>query len=90
MKPPEPDDPMGLVGVEVPEGEPDLMAACLVEEYVRMGMSDGRLLAIFRNPFFAGAHALYRARGEAHVKALIARAREQWGCPRFTTDESEA
>ena len=28
----EPDDPMGLVGVGIPEGEPDLVAECLVEE----------------------------------------------------------
>jgi hypothetical protein len=84
----EPDDPMGLVAVDVPAGEPDLMAECLVEEYVRLGMSDAQLVAIFKNPFFAGAHALYRARGEEHLKSVIARVRCQWGQPRFTTTES--
>ncbi len=84
----EPDDPMGLVGVGIPEGEPDLMAKCFVEEYVRLGMSDAQLLAIFKNPFFAGAYALYRARGEEHLKSVIERVREQWGRPRFTTTES--
>ena len=83
----EADDPMGLVGISVPEGEPDLMAECLVEEYVRLGMSDSQLLAIFKNPFFAGAHALYRARGEDHLKSVIGRVRAQWGRPRFTTTE---
>src|SRR3990172_9757928 len=83
----EPGDPMGLVGVGVPAGEPDLMAECLVEEYVRLGTSDAQLLAIFTNPFFAGAHALYRTRGEDHLKAVIERVRAQWGRPRFTTTE---
>ena len=83
----EPGDPMGLVGGGVPEGEPDLMAECLVEEYVRLGTSDAQLLAIFKNPFFAGAHALYRARGEDHLKSVIERVRAQWGRPRFTTTE---
>ena len=84
----EPDDPMGLVGVGIPGGEPDLMAECLVEEYVRLGTSDAQLLAIFKNPFFAGAHALYRSRGEERIKTVIERARAQWGRPRFTTTES--
>lgn len=83
-----PDDPMGMVAVGVPEGEPDLMAECLIEEYVRLGSSDAQLLALFKNPFFAGAHALYRARGEEHIQAVIARVRQQWGRPRFTTIES--
>ena len=82
------DDPMGLVGVAVPEGEADLMAMCLVEEFVRLGMSDGQLLAMFRNPFFCGAHAIYRARGEDWLKGVIQRVRAQWGRPRFTTHES--
>jgi hypothetical protein len=84
----EADDPMGLVGIGVPEGEPDLMAECLVEEYVRLGMSDAQLLAIFKNPFFAGAHALYRSRGEERLKAVIERARTQWGQPRFVVTEA--
>ena len=84
----DPDDPMGLVAVDVPEGDADLMAECLVEEYVRLGVSDAQLLAIFKNPFFAGAHALYRARGEDRLKAVIDRVRAHWGQPRFTTTES--
>ncbi len=83
-KPGEPEDPMALVGVALPRGDADLMAACLVDEYVRLGLSDERLLALFRSPFYAGAHAVYRARGEAYVKTLIAQARARWGRPRFT------
>ena len=83
----EPDDPMALVGVDLP-GDTDLLAAGLVEEYVRLGASDEALLAIFRNPFFAGAHAIWRAQGEDHVRSLIARARARWGYPRYTVRES--
>jgi hypothetical protein len=82
------DDPTLLVGLAVPDGDPDLMAACLVDEFVRLGMSDHQLLATFRSPFFAGAHAIWRARGEAYVRRLVAEARVRWGQPRFTTHES--
>jgi hypothetical protein len=84
---PEPDDPMALRGVALPEGDPELMAACLVEEYVRLGASDAQLLALFRTPFFAGAHAIYRARGETYVRDLIGQVRARWGHPRFTVQE---
>lgn len=87
-KPAEPDDPLELVGVGCPEGDAELMARCLVEEYVRLGVGDRQLLALFRSPFYTAAHALYRARGEAWVRALIAEARAQWGYPRFTTRQS--
>jgi len=84
MKPSEPDDPMELVGIGVPGGDPALVARCLVEEFVRLGMSDARLMGLFRHPFYAGAHAVYRLRGEDYVKALIAEVRRQWGYPRYT------
>jgi hypothetical protein len=83
-KPADADDPMGLVAVDVLQGDPDLMAECLVEEFVRLGLTDERLLALFRSPFYAGAHAIWRARGDAHVTALITRVRARWGHPRFT------
>lgn len=89
MKGFEPDDPMALVGIGIPGGDPDLVARCLVEEYVRLGMDDAQLMRLFRHPFYAGAHAIYRLRGEAYVTALLAEARRQWGHPRFTVRESD-
>jgi hypothetical protein len=81
----EPDDPAALVGV----GAGDLaeMAACLVDEYVRVGLSDEAVLGLFRHPRFAGAHALWRAQGEARIRAYLADARARWGQPRFTTEQ---
>ncbi|MBI2321319.1 MAG: hypothetical protein HYU88_04310 [Chloroflexi bacterium] len=79
----EPDDPMALRGVGLPAGSADAMAACLVEEYVRLGYSDQQLLRLFRSPAFAATHALYRGRGEAWLHGLIGQARDQWSQPRF-------
>jgi hypothetical protein len=81
------DDPMELAAMEV-DGDPDVMAACIVDEFVRMGLGDEELLRMFERPFFAGAHAVYRARGAAHVQRLIAEARARWGQPRFTVRET--
>jgi hypothetical protein len=85
-KPAAPEDPAALVGVEVPAGELADMAACLVDEYVRLGLSDEAVLRVFRNPFFAGAHALWRAHGEARLRAWLAEARARWGWPRVRTE----
>jgi hypothetical protein len=84
------DDPMGLCAVGVEAGDLDTQAACLVEEFVRMGAGDAQIHALFRSPFYAGAHAIWRARGEGWVSALMARVREQWGQPRFTVREVPA
>lgn len=79
----EPDDPLALVGVPVPVDEAtfDEMARCLVEEYVREGWSDERLMPLFRSPFYAGLHVIWRRRGEAWVHALIAEERLRWHRP---------
>lgn len=79
----EPDDPMALQGVSFSEGDLEEMAECLVEEYVRLGFSDQQLWGLFRSPFFAATHALYRARGEAWVQEVINRVRDTWGQPGF-------
>ncbi len=79
----EPDDPLELVGVPVPVDEAtfDEMARCLVEEYVREGWSDERLMPLFRSPFYAGLHVIWRRRGEAWVSELIAQERLRWHRP---------
>ncbi|MFQ5666110.1 MAG: hypothetical protein ACE5I7_06715 [Candidatus Binatia bacterium] len=74
-KPYEDDDPMELVAVAVPEGTSDAMAECVVEEFAWLGYDAEHLLDLFRNPFYAGAHRIYRERGEAYVRAVIDRVR---------------
>jgi len=79
----EPDDPLELVGVPVPVDEVvfDEMARTFAEEYVRDGWSDARLMQLFRSPFYAVLHVIYRRRGEAWVRALLAETRVRWGRP---------
>jgi hypothetical protein len=81
------DDPMELVGVALPDGDPDELARSIVEEFIRMGLSDQELLHLFHDPFYAGLHAIWQGRGDAYVQDLIAYGRKRWGYPRFTTKE---
>lgn len=81
------DDPMELVGVALPDGDPDELARSIVEEFIRMGLSDQELLTLFRDPFYVGPHAIWRCRGDEYVRGLIDRGREHWGFPRFATKE---
>jgi len=69
------EDPMDLVGMVLP-GEPgqlEAMAECFVEEYVRMGWNETRLMTLFVNPMFMATHRIYRQKGEKYVKELIHR-----------------
>lgn len=71
------DDPFALVGVPIPgDGGDDIenMACAFAEEFLRMGWPAERVLALFRSPFYRGPHAVYRAKGEQWVQALLARA----------------
>ena len=91
-KPFEPDDPLALVGVAVPADADalDEMARCLVEEYLREGWEEERLLALFRNPFYRTPHMIYRARGEAYVRRVIEQVRARWGVWQMAVEEREA
>ncbi len=87
----EPDDPMQLVGVALPAGGEalDEMARCLIEEYLRNGWEEEPLLALFRQPFYRGLHAIYRARGETYVRSLITETRARWGVWRTVEEAKE-
>ena len=69
------EDPMDLVGMVLP-GEPgqlEAMAECFVEEYVRMGWDEPRLMTLLVNPMFMATHRIYRQKGEVYVRELIHR-----------------
>jgi len=56
----EEEDPMDLVGIVLP-GEPgqlEAMAECFVEEYIRMGWDEPRLMTLFTNPMFMATHRI--------------------------------
>lgn len=78
---PDPSDPSMLVGVEVPSGEDsDLeMAYAFAEEFVWLGFSESRVLALFRQPFYAGAHRALRSLGEERVRSVVRETVQAWG-----------
>ncbi|MCI0437963.1 MAG: hypothetical protein L0177_02400 [Chloroflexi bacterium] len=74
----EPDDPMELVGVQIPGGNIDEVADGLIQEYLMMGWTQLQVLFLFRSPYYAATHQIYRMKGEAYVKERIQRLAEQW------------
>ena len=76
----EEEDPMDLVGIVLP-GEPgqlEAMAECFVEEYIRMGWDEPRLMTLFTNPMFMATHRIYRQKGEGFVRELIQKTQAKW------------
>ena len=78
MKPLEPNDPHELVGVAFVEGDAELMAECLVEEYLLLGWNNGQLMSLFTRPCFGMTNRIYRDRGHGYVEGLIAQVRAKW------------
>ena len=71
---------MELTGMVMP-GEPgqlEAMAECLVEEYVRLGWDERRLMTLFVNPMFMATYRVYRQKGEAYVRDLIHTTCAKW------------
>jgi len=75
------EDPMGLVGMVLPgeAGQLEAMAECIIEEYLRLGWTEPRLMTLFSNPMFLATHRVYRLKGEAFVRDLIGRTLARWG-----------
>jgi hypothetical protein len=57
------------------------MAWVFAEEFARMGYDGPRILAVFRAPFYAGAHRAWRALGEAEVTAIVDECVAVWRRP---------
>ena len=78
---PDPGDPMLLVGVSLPGDEASQveMVYGFAEEFAKMGFDEDRILFLFRRPFYAGAHAAWRALGDARVASIIRETLEVWG-----------
>jgi hypothetical protein len=75
------EDPMELVGMVLPgeAGQLEAMAECIVEEYVRMGWDERRLMALFVNPMFLATYRIYRQKGEAYVRNLVRKTCARYG-----------
>jgi len=75
------EDPMELVGMVLPgeAGQLEAMAECVVEEYVRMGWDERRLMVLFVNPMFLATYRIYRQKGEAYVRNLVQKTCARYG-----------
>ncbi len=78
---PDPADPHELVGVMLPAGPDGLrdMAYTFAEEFARDGLGRDRILSLFRDPHYAGAHGAYRALGKDAVVAIVDECVAIWG-----------
>jgi len=91
-KDPDPTDPNMLVGVMLPadaEATRD-MAYVFAEEFARMGYDRERLLWLFKNPFYGGAHGAYRQLGESEILSIIDECLAAWGRNRITVQDVQA
>jgi hypothetical protein len=78
---PDPSDPSVLVGVALPSEAETMteMAYAFAEEFARMGFDARRILRLFANPFYAGAHRAYRTLGEPALTAIVEECVGVWG-----------
>ncbi len=65
------DDPFQLNAVEIPDGDLELQARVIIEEFLRMGQSREELIRMFDDPFYGGTHQLTRALGQQRIIDLI-------------------
>ncbi len=84
-------DPMTLHGVVVETKNDDAMsemAECFVEEYIRSGFDEERMLQMFKTKGYAGPFLAYQTLGETTIRKIIAELFMLWGGSRTTTEPS--
>ncbi len=82
---PDPNDPNVLVGVEleVDEDAAKEMAYDFAEEFARLGMDTDKLMGIFSNSEYAGAHRAYLQLGEKEIETIVNECISVWGSIRI-------
>jgi hypothetical protein len=78
---PEFDDPQELVGIELPgdEGVTREMAEAFADEFAQLGFSRPQILALYRAPFYAGAHQAWQLLGEDEIARIVDESLAVWG-----------
>lgn len=77
----DPEDPLELVGVELPTQTEDGlrdMALCIAEEFVREGWDEDKLVAMFQNPFYQGPYLVWKQKGDDFIRKIIQEAMNMW------------
>jgi hypothetical protein len=77
------EDPFELTGhaLVTEEDTTEAMCECFVEEFIRLGHTPDRILALFRTPFYVGMHLVLQKRGELFVRERIKEGFARWGRP---------
>jgi hypothetical protein len=67
------EDPFEAVAVSLATAEDttEEMARTFVEEFALLGFPPEKIMRLFRNPFYAGAHMVYTQRGEDFIQGLL-------------------
>jgi len=83
LRDPDGEDPMELVGVEVPAdaGAVEEMVRTYAVEYRRLGWERARILATLRSPWYAPAHGAWLQLGEKRCGELVDEALEPFAPP---------
>jgi hypothetical protein len=70
---PDPADPQVLNGVVLPgdASSTRAMVEAFADEFAQMGFDGAAVLRLFRNPFYAGAHAALALMGEDEVSRIV-------------------
>jgi hypothetical protein len=91
LKRPEANDPMLLVGVPVAVDRDSVreMAATFADEFAAMGYGEDRLLNLFREPFYTGAHRAFQVLGEVEIRRIVRDARAFWGGHRIVIQDAQ-
>ncbi len=74
----DPDDPMELVGIEIPGGDVDQVLDDLVQDYLFLGWSSTQIMYLFRSPHYSATHHIYQQMGADYVKGRIGQLSQQW------------
>jgi hypothetical protein len=78
---PEFDDPQELMAIELPgdEGVTREMAEAFADEFARLGLDRAQILALYRSPFYAGAHQAWRLLGGSEIERIVDESVSVWG-----------
>ncbi len=83
---PDPTDPMMLHGMAFETNDDQAireMAACFIDEYLRLGFTPDRVLKVFQTKGYVGPHSAYQILGERAVVSMIDEYAKRWG-PRLS------
>ena len=88
---PDPGDPHLLVGVSLPGEEASTreMAEAFADEFAQMGFDRDRLLRLFSNPFYAGAHAARELLGDALIVRIVEDSLRAYGSRSYAVQDAD-